>query len=81
MEITLNINDGIKFKLTKHGNEILQSYLDDQTRCYGLNAKEQYKVREDGYIHTEMWLFMMIFGSVFGVNEDNILIDNEIIVK
>ena len=81
MEIPININDGIKFKLTKRGNEILQNYLDDQTRCYGLNAKEQYKIQDDGYIHTELWLFMIIFGNAFGVCEDNIIVDNEITIE
>lgn len=80
MDITVNVNEQIKFKLTERGKKFLKIYIDNQIKKYRISAAEVYSEQCDGYIHTSLWEFMMVFGSFFNGSEP-ITENNEIIIE
>jgi hypothetical protein len=71
----ININDMVKFKLTKHGEDILKQYCkkisDDITMWNGEKCEYDYtehyckkaKGSKKGYREEQIWVLMNIFGE------------------
>ena len=64
-EVSFNINDTIKVKLTDEGKEILAKQIAEGVKAARLDpdfVPSSYQEDEDGYIHPQLWDFMHIFG-------------------
>lgn len=60
--VQCNINDQVKFKLTKIGKNVLKEYFEDQRNKYGIDAHELYISDNCDYMKLSLWEFMMVFG-------------------
>lgn len=68
MEIAFNINDNVKFRLTRRGREIFT--------VSDLAAAHQ--PDENGYLSMQLWEVMQIFGEACFVGADPVFVDNKI---
>ena len=66
----MNINDQIKFKLTKFGKDIMKKSY------WGVDLP---KTDKEGYYRTSIWEFANIFGCHFH-NGQNQIIENNLII-
>lgn len=71
-----NLNYGVKVKLTKYGKNILWkrlAELNEKIVSAGGEAMPgpAFKVDEDGYYQTQMWILMETFGSHMGLGFAN----------
>lgn len=77
----LNVNDSIKVKLTQHGLAVHWKYrVDLWTR---LNRLKDFpyvppKVDAEGFSSFQLWCFMEIFGTAFGMLKPNVIEGNDI---
>jgi hypothetical protein len=76
--VTCNINEYVKFKLTKHGETVLESYLQNQKKQIGVDSHELYKPDCCGYIRTPLHDFMNVFGSAMVIGFDTVIENNEL---
>jgi hypothetical protein len=70
----MNINDGVRFKLTEHGKRIYeassQSYHEYDDYC-----------DEEGYYNEQLWVVMRIFGEHMYCGCKQVFVNNEIILE
>ena len=85
-ELSFNINNTIKVKLTDHGRDILNEYFSEISKyCAGIDIESddvissQYAEDEEGYTEFQLWDFMNIFGSYFRLGSPIIIQNNDII--
>lgn len=77
----VNLNNTVKFRITKFGKETLQKYLTKLKDYYFMpdsvidSLKEKYSKE---YIEMQLWDFMNIFGPVCKIGAENFSIDNEV---
>ncbi len=82
--IKFNINNNIRFKLTEHGNEVLQAHINSVD--FGLRDPESLRVimRDNntadvnGYHTMQMWYAMSLFGDCLYNGADNVFEGNVI---
>lgn len=62
MEVRINLNESVKFKLSEYGKEIY--------RCRFEYNREP-ELDDDGYMEMQLWVFMNIFGEhmILGISE------------
>jgi hypothetical protein len=77
--VRFNINEKVKFKLTKRGEMFLSEHLANERRQYGIDAHEYYKPDCCGYITMQLWSFMHLFGPTFEMGFNNSIDKNELI--
>lgn len=81
MKLKINLNDKVKFQITKHGKKKLEEYF--------LKLEEYYKVPKDSVNHLRgkfskeliemsLWEFMSIFGEYCYCGAENSCENNEI---
>ena len=83
-EIRININEPIKVKLTDYGKVIyFQKY--NEVNKYLPKFKQRTisfpKVDEDGYSSFQLWDFMEIYGSYFGMGRQEVIKPIEIVYE
>lgn len=59
MEVRINLNETVKFKLSERGKEIYRHRHDG----YGFEYDREPKLDDDGYMSMQLWSFMWIFGN------------------
>lgn len=59
MEVRINLNESVKFKLSERGKEIYRHRHDG----YGFEYDREPKLDDDGYMSMQLWTFMQIFGE------------------
>lgn len=81
-EVSININDKIKVKLTDYGKELYRGYLAEINALIRLPISPRVlEFDENGYTTFQLWEFMNIFGSEMFMGNKNIIEDNEIIYE
>lgn len=79
MKITLNVNDAVKVKLTKHG---IKTYEEHLKKYYHKSMRDIVFNKKDEYVTLDLWELMHIFGKdLYHGNEDLPFENNEIIVE
>ena len=84
MEIKINLNEQVKFKLTDFGKDIYYHRFDDVNRLIISNGGEPLASRmpetdKDGYTKMQLWDFMSVFGKHMGIAKPEVLYPLEII--
>lgn len=59
MEVRINLNESVKFRLSEYGKEIYRHRYDR----YGFEYDREPKLDDDGYMSMQLWTFMQIFGE------------------
>lgn len=59
MEVRINLNESVKFKLSERGKEIYRHRHDG----YGFEYDREPKLDDDGYMSMQLWMFMQTFGE------------------
>lgn len=64
----VNLNDEVRFNLTPHGEDCLREYFTnlfkyDQNKQHIEDTINLYKIKDDGYRHTQLWDLFQVFGS------------------
>jgi len=86
----ININDNIKFKLTKHGKKVLLDWVEDAFKLYEddkicMDLKEVSKSFVNpignGYHEAQLWQFMNIFGEKIYNGAEPVIKNNAIILE
>jgi len=81
---TVNLNDLIRFKLSKRGKEILDKHVLKQYEQLGKQfalidlVEVDVMKKGDGYYEAQFWKFIEIFGEAFSMTEDSPVEKNEI---
>lgn len=68
--ITFNINTNVRFKLTKHGKEVLKLYFKN------LKLECTERPDEDGYYRMPIWAVMDYFGQDTYMGAQQIILKN-----
>lgn len=84
--VRINLNEVVKFKLTDLGKDIFYHQYDevnDWIRKRGGRPLQPTmpKVDKDGYTRMQLWNFMEVFGSHFGMAKPNVIEPLEIIYE
>ena len=74
MNITVNLNDFVKVKLTSYG----ESFYNEFYTMYGITAPKIIK-DDNGYTSFQLWRFIEIFGSKIYMGSKNVIEPLEII--
>lgn len=59
MEVRINLNETVKFKLSERGKEIYRHRYDG----YGFEYDREPELDDDGYMEMQLWVFMQTFGE------------------
>lgn len=80
---TINLNDGIKVRLTPEGVRIHYEYYNKvNVGCGRQIIKDCFpKSDPDGYTHYQLWDFMNIFGEHITMGAPNVINPLDIIVE
>lgn len=83
MELEINLNEEIKVKLTNKGKELLiQNYMITTNEpCSEVKEYIEKHIDEEGYYHTQLWCFMDNLGGHIYMGNENLIEDNNIIIK
>ena len=67
MEVKINLNEKVKFKLSERGKEIYRHRYDG----YGFEYNREPELDDNGYMEMQLWMFMQIFGEhmIMGISE------------
>lgn len=84
MEVKINLNEQVKFKLTDFGKDIYYHRFDDVNRLIIKNCGKPLTPRmpetdENGYTEMQLWDFMSVFGEHMGMARPEVLYPLEII--
>lgn len=67
IEIPINLNEEVKFKLTDYGREVHSRYykdlIKDNDDLFKIFKYVDLQVDENGYSKMQLWKFMQIFGK------------------
>lgn len=78
MEVRINLNEIVKFKLSERGKEIYRHRYDK----YGLFGYNREPILDDdGYMSMQLWTFMQIFGEHMTLGMSEVLNPLEIIYE
>lgn len=82
MNISININNKIKVKLTDFGKSILDKEVNKLKQISGApDNYTPYKTDNNGYIEFQLWQFMNIFGSSLYNGAIQVIENNEMLVE
>lgn len=59
MEVRINLNEFVKFKLSERGKEVYRHRYDG----YEFEYNREPELDDDGYMSMQLWQFMQIFGE------------------
>ena len=67
MEVKINLNEKVKFKLSERGQEIYRHRYDG----YGIEYNREPELDDNGYMEMQLWVFMQTFGEhmIMGMSE------------
>lgn len=77
MEIRINLNEKVKFKLSERGKEIYRHRYDG----YGFEYNREPELDNDGYMRMQLWTFMEIFGKYMTLGMPEVVKPLEIIYE
>ena len=77
MEVRINLNEIVKFKLSERGKEVYRHRYDE----YGFEHDREPKLDDDGYMSMQLWTFMQIFGEHMNPGMSEVLKPLEIIYE
>lgn len=77
MEVRINLNEIVKFKLSEHGKEVYRHRYDG----YGFEYNREPEIDDDGYMRMQLWTFMQIFGEHMIMGMPEVLKPLEIIYE
>jgi hypothetical protein len=81
-KIAININNGIKVKLTDFGRSILDKEVDRLKQVSGVSDNyTPYETDDSGYTEFQLWQFMNFFGEYLYNGATQVIENNEILVK
>lgn len=71
----INLNDGIRVKLTPLGAKIFYSQFDELNLSLGREVLEPHMpaIDKDGYTEMQFWYFIQLYGSYIGVGRENVI--------
>lgn len=86
MEVRINLNEQVKFKLTDYAKDIYYHRYDDLNRQIIRNGGEPLtprmpKVDKDGYTTMQLWDFMSLYGEHMGLCRPEVLYPLEIVYE
>ena len=91
MEVKINLNEPVKFKLTDYGKDIYYHQLDElnelikqrrgKINCGKLIEPTMPEVDEEGYTKMQLWYFMNTYGKYMEMGCNNIVESLEIIYE
>lgn len=69
MEVRINLNEKVKFKLSERGKEIYRHRYDGYGFEY--DSIQEPELDDDGYMEMQLWVFMQTFGEhmIMGMSE------------
>lgn len=84
MDVHINLNEVVKFKLSDHGKDIFYHQYDsinEYMKTHGGRIIEPSmpKVDEDGYTEMQLWVFMELYGKHMGNGMKNCIENNDLI--
>lgn len=84
MEVKINLNEPIKFKLTDYGKDIYYHRFDEFNEFIKQHGGKPIeptmpKVDEEGYTEMQLWCFMNIYGKHMEMGCNNVVESLEII--
>lgn len=84
MEVKINLNERIKFKLTDYGKDIYYHQFDELNEFIKQHGGKPIEptmpeVDEEGYTEMQLWCFMNIYGKHMEMGCNNVLESLEII--
>ena len=77
MEVIINLNESVKFKLSVRGKEIYRHRYDG----YGIEYNREPELDDNGYMEMQLWMFMQIFGEHIILGMPEVVQPLEIIYK
>ena len=86
MEVKINLNEPVKFKLTDYGKDVYYHQFDGSNKiikqCGGKPIEPTMpKVDDEGYTEMQLWQFMTIYGKHMNMGCNNVLESLEIIYE
>ena len=86
MEVKINLNESVKFKLTDYGKDIYYHRFDESNefiKQFGGKPIEPTmpEVDEEGYTKMQLWYFMYIYGKYMEMGCENVVEHLEIIYE
>lgn len=82
MNISININNKIKVKLTGFGKSILDKEVNKLKQLSGVpDNYNPYETDDNGYTEFQLWQFMNIFGDHLYNGAIQVIENNEILVE
>lgn len=86
MEIKINLNETVKFKLTDYGKDIYYHQFDDLNKRIIQNGGKPIephfpKEDEDGYSEMNLWELMNLYGNYMLIGHQNVFKPFEIIYE
>lgn len=72
-EITINLNDKVRFKLTELGREIYYHQFDDLIKLGAQLTPERPKEDAEGYASMQLWEFLELYGPHIGMARKNVI--------
>ena len=86
MEVKINLNECVKFKLTDYAKDIYYHRCDDVNKSIIKNGGKPLtphmpKTDKDGYTTMQLWDFMNLYGKYMGLGKQEILSPLEIIYE
>lgn len=72
-EITINLNDKVRFKLTDLGREIYYHQYDDLIKLGVQLTPERPKEDAEGYASMHLWEFVELYGPHIGMAKQNVI--------
>lgn len=81
MKLKINLNDKVKFQITKHGKKKLEEYFLKLEEYYEIPKNDVNYLREKfskEIVEMQLWEFMSIFGKSCYCGAENICENNEI---
>lgn len=82
MNISININNKIKVKLTRFGKSILDKEVCRLKQVSGApDNYTPYETDDNGYTEFQLWQFMNIFGDYLYNGAIQVIEDNEILMR
>lgn len=77
MEVRINLNEIVKFKLSERGKEVYRHRYDG----YGFEYNREPEIDDNGYMRMQLWTFMQIFGEYMNPARPEVLKPLEIIYE
>ena len=80
-DVTINLNDKVRFKLTELGREIYYHQFDDLIKLGAQLTPERPKEDAEGYASMQLWEFLELYGPHIGMARKNVIEPLNLIVE